>query len=185
MTSDEEFRKCMEDTMDSICYCTFLNVADEIESCWFDCTHPQRPALICPYHQMKDCSIAVPDKEQQEIHINDAMRGKEFWDNERKNEDKKEHICDIDDDKLFKRHKNVLSLIGKYDPVSIGMLIAGKYYHDVWSSRSCSGTMAHLVGTDDYMDFYCGSSNYYFIKSWDNPIIKDFEEMDKLDKETK
>ena len=73
------------------------------------------------------------------------------------------HICVIPEEVFYARHRNVLALIGKYDYREIGSLIAGTYYDNLFGSRSCSGYLSRLLGHDDYMDFYCGGSNYYFI----------------------
>ena len=179
--TDTEFREMLEKNVDSKIYCTFLHDADENESSWFDCTHPQKPAIVCPYKKMSECTLAVPDKVQQDMHIESAMVAKHFWDNFRKDDDKKLHICDFSIDQLKNMHMHVLQLIPKYDPVIIGLLIAGKYYRDVWASRSCSGNLAELVGTNDYLDFYCSSPVYYTIITLCNPIVAEFEKADALD----
>ena len=198
MISNPDYKKLMIKQTDSPLYCLWLAEAGEIESCWMDCTNPRREYLTCPYTKMSECNISKADKKSQNDHIKSVMKSKKFWDKERKSEDKKEHICDIPMDELKEKHKHTLSLIGKYHSFQIGNLIAGKYYRDVWSSRSCSGTLSKLIGSDDYMDFYCGSSVYYAIKQPldllnfneninnvlkdKNQLLFDFEEQDKLDR---
>jgi len=75
------------------------------------------------------------------------------------------HICDFSIDELKEKHKNVLILIQheKYDYKTIGLLLSGECYDNVWDSRSCSGHMSKLVNGKDYLDFYCGSSSYYWL----------------------
>jgi hypothetical protein len=143
--------------------------------------HPQRPALRCPYHNLSECNLAVPDKEAQEIQIEMAIGAKHFWDEHEKKNDARLHICDIPLETLKEKHRHVLELIPKHDPVLIGLLIAGKYYKDVWASRSCSGHLANLVGTGDYLDFYCSSSCYFMLETTGNPIATDFTKADVED----
>ena len=90
------------------------------------------------------------------------MRANEFW-KQHQLERNKVHICDVPKEVFYARHKHALTLIGKYTYREIGTLIAGKYYDNLWGSRSCSGTLSHLLGGDDFMDFYCGGSDYYYI----------------------
>jgi hypothetical protein len=108
-----------------------------------------------------------------------------FWDEYRKTHTGLPHICDFSIEELKRKHKNVLSLCDKYDTYSIGILIAGECYKDVWSSRACSGHLASLMGYGDnaYMEYYCSSSNYYFMCSCDSQMMKDFQIAMKLDNE--
>jgi hypothetical protein len=198
---DSKSMDWIDEDVDTTCNCKYMHGADEYESCWFDCTHPQRPALSCPYRKMKECSIAEPDTEEQDRQRKSIMSSTSFWEEYNKKDNYRVHICDVPEEVFYARHKHVLSLIGKYDARSIGLLIAGKYYRDVWSSRSCSGTLSALVnsekiggnGEHDYMDFYCESSSYYYLrKPYNEDLIKsfkihainvteEFDEMDKLD----
>lgn len=84
-----------------------------------------------------------------------------FWKNYHDTHQDLPHICDYSIEELKKRHVNVLQLCQQYDPWLIGLLIAGELYDNVWSSRSCSGHLATLIGTNNYTDYYCGSSNYF------------------------
>ena len=71
------------------------------------------------------------------------------------------HICDYSIEQLKERHKNVLALIPKYSVRVIGTMLMGHYYLDGFGSRSCAGKMAELVsGDEEYLMFYCGSSEY-------------------------
>ena len=90
------------------------------------------------------------------------MKANEFWKQHQLNRSRV-HICDVPKEVFYARHKHVLALIGKYTYREIGTLIAGKYYDNLWGSRSCSGTLSRLLGGDDYMDFYCGGSDYYYM----------------------
>jgi len=89
-------------------------------------------------------------------------------------------------DTLRKRHKHVLALIGKYNFRKIGTLLSARYYN-VWQSRSCSGVMSDLVGGEDYLDFYCGSSDYAYLSvcfaEENEELLRDFEEADAKDRE--
>jgi hypothetical protein len=157
---------------------------DEIEHCWHDCTHPQKEFSICPYETFEECSISVPDTKLIEEQKAEVELARNFW---REHHKKKfDHICDFTLEQLRERHKNVLRLVGKHEPILIGTLLAGEYYGEAWGSRSCSGHLACLVGTNDYMDFYCGGSTYAIIKVFrpsSDPMLVDFEEADKLDRE--
>jgi hypothetical protein len=111
---------------------------------------------------------------------------REFWEEYKKTNNTRLHICEIPKEVFYAKHRNALALIKDkgYDALDIGMLIAGKYYSDVWSSRSCSGYLSRLVGGNDYMDFYCGSSIYYSMINSPlkgNPILEDFKEADLKD----
>jgi len=172
MITEEKLRELITSDTFSICYCMYLHSAGEIESEWFDCTHPQKTNNICPYKKMKECTLSKPDIEAQEMYIDMVIKSNNFWNEYNKITDR-EHICDITIDALKKRHENALKLINKYDPITIGLLIAGKYYDNVWNSRSCSAHLANLVGTNDYMDFYC-SSSVYFIIQHNNKLLSDF-----------
>jgi hypothetical protein len=107
----------------------------------------------------------------------------DFWEEFKKNDDKKEDICDTSIEELRKRHANVINLIGKHDYTKVGLLLAGKYYKNVWESRSCSSRLSKLMYHDNYLDFYCSSSTYYFLMTsyTDDKLIKDFDEAIKLD----
>lgn len=127
-----------------------------------------------------------------ELDIRVCNESSLFWKEFRKHEGK-EHICDISIEKLRARHKNVLDLANqrdkngdKYDSEGIGILIAGKFYKDVWASRSCSGHLAELMGNvddDAYLDYYCGSSNYFTLMNYasQSELVKAFEAAVKLD----
>lgn len=129
-----------------------------------------------------------------------------FWKKYRKDTTRL-HLCNIPEEIFYARHRNVLKLIEQYEPLFrdwrhqsskkfIGLLLSGKYYDDVWSSRSCSGYLAHLVGIDNwnsgaYITFYCGSSDYYtIITEKDLPkkykrsvkkLVRDFNKADEQD----
>jgi hypothetical protein len=109
-----------------------------------------------------------------------------FWETYQTTESSRVHLCDIPKEIFYARHKNALKLIPEYPANEIGLLIAGKYYSDVWSSRSCSGYLAYLLGIGNknggaYMEFYCSGSCYFFLKDNMNPVYLAFEEADKLD----
>jgi len=95
----------------------------------------------------------------------DYNKAEEFWDLYSKTHINLPHICDFSIDELKEKHKNVLELLklGNYDYKIIGLLISAECYDNVWGSRSCSGHVSDLVGGKDYLDFYCGSSNYYWL----------------------
>lgn len=157
---------------------------DDIESTRKDCTHPQKEFSRCLYQTFEECSISVPNTKLIEKQKEEAELARKFWEEHRKK--KFDHICDFTLEQLRKRHKNVLHLVGKYDPVLIGLLLAGKYYDNVWGSRSCSGHLAELVGTNNYLDFYSSGSSYAIMSVYrrlSDPLFIDFEEADKLDRE--
>jgi len=106
-----------------------------------------------------------------------------FWNEYRKEDNRRLHICDIPEEIFYARHKNVLKLIKdkKYPADEVGLFIAGKYYDNVWASRSCSGYLARLLGAGDYMTFYCSGSIYFFSKHSLNPVYTEFIKADALD----
>jgi hypothetical protein len=111
-----------------------------------------------------------------------------FWETYNKTEKSRVHICDIPEEIFYARHKNVLKLITEqgYPADEIGLFIAGKYYSDVWNSRSCSGYLAYLLGISDndggaYMTFYCSSSSYFYSKNGLNDAYISFIKADELD----
>ena len=108
-----------------------------------------------------------------------------FW-KEHKGEGQ-EHICDVSDDDFVKKHMHVLELAERSDPWVIGCLLMGDYHVDGFSSRSCSGRMAELMGVGDYMEYYCASSSYIDMKlGWTKgleELLSEYEEADKRDRE--
>jgi hypothetical protein len=109
-----------------------------------------------------------------------------FWETYKIKDNTRSHLCDIPKEIFYARHKNALALFPEYPANEIGLLIAAKYYSDVWSSRSCSGYLAYLVDIgnrdgDGYMEFYCSSSCYFFLKDNTNPTYQAFIKADELD----
>jgi hypothetical protein len=106
-----------------------------------------------------------------------------FWGDYRKEDNRRLHLCDIPQEIFYARHKNVLKLIKdkKYPAEEVGLFIAGKYYDNVWASRSCSGYLAHLLNAGDYMTFYCSSACYFASKHSLNPVYTEFIKADTLD----
>jgi len=83
----------------------------------------------------------------------------DFW----KNEGGRSHmdICDVSAEDFRKMHKNVLAV--DMDTTLKGMFIMGRYYLDGFHSRSCCAKMAECMGEGDYLDYYCGSSEYWLL----------------------
>ena len=175
--SDEEYIECVKnDTLQQIIYCKYLNQLDK-------CMNPkQKEYTECHYKKLSDCPIAEPDEKEQESYIKDGLDSKHFWEDYKKKDSARKHICDFTIEELKQKHANALKLIPAQDRISIGLLIAGKYYNNVWNSRSCSAHLSELVGGKDYLDFYCSSSNYYFLmKLIKPPIVELFNQADKKD----
>ena len=179
--SDEEYIQHMRDhDLQSIIYCkNLIKDLPEDESRWFDCTLKHKP---CQYRKMSECNDAKPDNEAQEKHIHEVLDAHHFWEEYRKTDSARAHIRDFTIEELKQKHANVLKLIPAQDRISIGLLIAGKYYDNVWNSRSCSAHLSELIGGKDYLDFYCSSRNYYFLIKSGQPIVDLFKEADKKDR---
>lgn len=83
------------------------------------------------------------------------------------------------------RHKNVLSLVGKYNCECIARLIGGKYYGHIWSKPSTSRILNEYVcNNSDYMVFYHTASLYYYMMIMQSEITYYFEKMDEIDRNT-
>ena len=95
------------------------------------------------------------------------------------------NIASISKEQFQQRHKNVLSLVGKYNGECIAWLIAGKYYGHIWSKPSTSRILNEYVcNNSDYMVFYQTASIYYYMMTMRSEITYYFEKMDLLDQNT-
>jgi hypothetical protein len=108
----------------------------------------------------------------------------EFWEKYERSAETLPHVCDVPIYRLIKRHEHVIGLLDKNPEwaSALATLVAGDYYKDVWSSRSCSGYLAGIFGLD-YLDIYCSSSTYYELKMNGKgaPIMVEYEKAKELD----
>lgn len=136
------------------------------------------------------CEECYLETEEYEAVGEEASR---FWEIFHDTHKDLPHICDFSIKELSEKHKNVLALRDKYDPWLIGLLLGAECYDSVWTSRSCSEHLADLIGVHgekdevlgdtDYLEYYCGSSNYFDFMFFhpDRRLLKDFEDARKVD----